>query len=101
MDDHTNRVRQFSLSRELTRVGLGVGLVVLAVLISLTIGFFVKASHRLRADRLATQNELLAGAVEEMRSRISLLGNSLDELSQSGDLFRLVAGLVPIADGAY
>lgn len=98
MDDHTNRVRQFSLSRELTRVGLGVGLIVLAVLISLTIGFFVKESHRLRADRLATQNELLAGEVEEMRSRLSLLENSLDELSKKDELFRLLAGLEPIDD---
>lgn len=96
MDDHADRVRQFSLSREMARVGLGAGLLILSILISLTIGFFVKESHRLRAERLAAQNELLVGEVELMRGRLALLETSLDELSQKDEHFRLLAGLEPI-----
>jgi murein DD-endopeptidase MepM/ murein hydrolase activator NlpD len=96
MDDHANRVRQFSLSREMTRIGVAAGLITLSALLSLAIGFFVKEGQRLRADRLAAQNELLAGEVEVMRGRLALLETSLDELSGRDEHYRLLAGLEPI-----
>lgn len=96
MDDHANRVRQFSLSREMTRIGVAAGLFVLSALVSLAIGFFVKEGQRLRADRLAAQNELLAGEVESMRDRLALLETSLNELSGRDEHYRLLAGLEPI-----
>lgn len=98
MDDQANCVRQFSFSRELARIGVGAGLFVLSVLVSLTIGFFVKEGHRLRANRLATQNELLAGEVESIRNRLAVLESSLDELSERDEQYRLIAGLEPIDD---
>jgi murein DD-endopeptidase MepM/ murein hydrolase activator NlpD len=96
MDDHTNRVRQFSLSREMTRIAVATGLFVLSALVSLTIGFFLKEGQRLRADRLAAQNQLLAGEVEVMRDRLALLETSLEELSGRDEHYRLLAGLEPI-----
>lgn len=96
MDDQANRVRQISFSRGLVRAGVGTGLVVLSVLVSLTIGFFVKEGQRLRAERLMTQNELLAGEVESMRTRLALLESTLDDLSDRDEKYRLIAGLEPI-----
>ncbi len=96
MDDHANRVRQFSLSREMTRLGVAASLFILSALVSLTIGFFVKEGQRLRADRLAAQNELLAGEVELMRGRLALLETSLNDLSGKDEHYRLLAGLEPI-----
>lgn len=96
MDDHANRVRQFSLSREMARIGVAAGLFIFSALVSLTIGFFLKEGQRMRADRLATQNELLAGEVEAMRDRLALLESSLDELSGRDEHYRLLAGLEPI-----
>jgi murein DD-endopeptidase MepM/ murein hydrolase activator NlpD len=96
MDDHANRVRQFSFSREMTRIGVAAGLFILSALISLTVGFFLKEGQRLRANRLAAQNELLTGEVEAMRGRLALLETSLDELSGRDEHYRLLAGLEPI-----
>lgn len=96
MDGQANTVRQFSLTREIARIGVGTGLFILSVLVSLTIGFFVKEGHRMRANRLATQNELLAGEVESMRHRLELLETSLDDLSGRDEQYRLIAGLEPI-----
>jgi len=98
MDDQANCVRQFSFTREIARIGVGTGLLVLSVLVSLAIGFFVKEGHRLRANRLATQNELLAGEVESIRHRLAVLETSLGELSERDEQFRLIAGLEPIDD---
>ena len=39
MDDQANCVRQFSFTREIARIGVGTGLLVLSVLVSLAIGF--------------------------------------------------------------
>jgi murein DD-endopeptidase MepM/ murein hydrolase activator NlpD len=96
MDGHANKMRQFSLSREMARIYIALGLFVVAAIISLTAGFFLKESQRLRAKRLMAQNALLEGEVETMRGRLTLLETSLNELSSKDEHYRLLAGLEPI-----
>jgi hypothetical protein len=101
LDDHAEQVRQFSLSREFLRIGIAGTLIVLSVLTSLAIGFFIKEGYRLRAERLAAQNALLTSEVESIRGRLAILESSLDELSERDRHYRLLAGLEPIDDEVY
>lgn len=78
------------------RIYIATGLFILTTLVSLTTGFFVKESQRLRAGKLAMQNVLLEDEVETMRNRLALLETSLSELSGKDEHYRLLAGLEPI-----
>jgi murein DD-endopeptidase MepM/ murein hydrolase activator NlpD len=96
LDDATQQVRQFSLSREVARAGIAAVLLIFSLLGSLAAGFLFQEGHRLRAKRLAAQNSVLTGEVETIRDRLALLETSLDSLSKQDTHYRLLAGLDPI-----
>lgn len=87
------RVRAIQVSGAAVRVGAAL----LAVLILLggffSIAFFVKQSHTVRAALLARENRLLSAEVDEMRSQMQSLNDSLESLSRKSEQARLAAGL--------
>jgi murein DD-endopeptidase MepM/ murein hydrolase activator NlpD len=97
--DDRQTVRQVRIPKELVRLAIGGCLLVLAMLTSLSVGFFVKEGHRLRADRLEKENETLSHEVHEIRTRITTLQGTLEELSSRDEHYRLLAGLDPLDPG--
>ena len=97
---HDNeRVRSVQVSGAGVRV-LVSGLLALAVLTgTFSVGFFVKQSHHLRAERLERENELLAAEVEEMRGEMQTLSASIEDLSRKDEKYRTIAGLPEIDEG--
>ncbi|HUG39604.1 MAG TPA: M23 family metallopeptidase [Longimicrobiales bacterium] len=94
-DDHTG-VRQFRLSNRMIRNGLSSGVLVFAVLLSLSAGFFVKESQRMEAERLSQANELLVAEIEGIRTNLATLESSLAALSKKDEKYRLLANLEPL-----
>ncbi len=91
---HDNeRVRSIQISSRSVRVALSTALALSFVLAVFSVGFFVKQSHHVRAARLERENELLAAEVDEMRTQMSTLSRSIEELSAKGEKYRVVAGL--------
>lgn len=94
---HDNeRVRSFQISSALVRGVLAAVLVVVLLSGSFSVGFFVKQSHHLRAERLKRENLLLAAEVDEMRGQMRYLSASLDSLARKDESFRTIAGLPSI-----
>lgn len=89
-------VRQFRLRDELVRVSVAGALFVLAVLTTLSAGFFVKESHRLRAQQLAQEKALLTRELADLRENMDSLRSTLDHLTIRDEHYRLLAGLDPI-----
>lgn len=96
-DDHSG-VRQYRLSSRLLRTGISFGVLVLAVLSSLAAGFFVQEDQRQEAERLARANQLLVEEIQGIRLDMATLENSLTELSQKDEKYRLLANLEPLDD---
>lgn len=94
-DDQTS-VRQYHLSRELVRVTIAASLLILSVLTSLAAGFFVRQGQRMRAERLERENEVLTAEVQTIRGRLATLEQTLRELTEKDEKYRLLAGLDPI-----
>lgn len=96
---HDNeRVRSFQVCAKTIRTLVSSALVVVLVLTTLSVGFFVKQGQQIRAASLARENELLAGEVEEMRSQMALLGQNIDQLAQKDEKYRVIAGLGELGD---
>ena len=94
---HDNeRVRSIQISSRSVRVAVSSALALAFVLAVFSIGFFVKQSHHVRAARLERENELLAAEVDEMRSQMATLSESIEDLSEKGEKYRVVAGLPEI-----
>jgi murein DD-endopeptidase MepM/ murein hydrolase activator NlpD len=94
---HDNeRVRSIQISSRSVRVALSTALALAFVLAVFSVGFFVKQSHHARAARLERENELLAAEVDEMRSEMATLSESIEDLSEKGEKYRVVAGLPAI-----
>jgi murein DD-endopeptidase MepM/ murein hydrolase activator NlpD len=89
-------VRQFRLREELVRVSVAVALIVFALLAILSAGFFVKESHRLRAQQLEQEKTLLTRELSDLRENIDSLRSTLEDLSVRDEHYRLLAGLDPI-----
>ena len=94
---HDNeRVRSVQLSSSGVRTLLSVALLAVLLAGTFSIGFFVKQSHHLRAERLERENVLLAAEVESIRGQMEDLSSSIEELSQKDEKYRMIAGLPPI-----
>lgn len=94
-DDQT-QVRQLRVSQEVVKVATAGALILASVLVSLAAGFFVKEGHRVKADRLERENELLLSEVHTIREKLSTLHGSIEQLTKRDEHMRLVAGLSPI-----
>jgi len=93
VSDGQDPVRQLTLSTAtLQALGGALALVVLAVL-SLTTYALVAGSHDLRARRLARENALLARELDDVRTQVAGLEQTLAALSEKDAEYRRLAGL--------
>lgn len=94
---HDNeRVRSVQVSASGVRVLLSAVLFLVLLGGTFSVGFFVKQSHQLRAQRLERENVLLAAEVDEMRGEMESLSASIEELSEKDEKYRTMAGLSSI-----
>lgn len=94
---HENeRVRSIQVSSVGVRVVLSVLLLAGLLTGTFSIGFFVKQSHELRAERLERENLLLAAEVEEIRGDMQTLSAHIEDLSAKDEKYRTIAGLQAI-----
>ncbi len=94
--DDQSCVRQYRLSSRSLRTALLVTAGALILLVSLAAGFFVEEGQRNEAERLERTNALLQSQLETIRSDMSVLQNSLAELSAKDERYRLLANLDPL-----
>lgn len=80
--------------RSLVRAALAAGVVLVGVFAWLALD----GSARVEAERLKRQNSLLAGQLDELRTRVTELEGSLEGLAEQNDRMRLVAGMTSIDD---
>ncbi|NIP81906.1 MAG: peptidoglycan DD-metalloendopeptidase family protein, partial [Gemmatimonadetes bacterium] len=90
------RVSQFRLTSRQVQGGIAAAVLVLVVLGSLSVGFFVRDSRDREADRLTKANVLLVEELEGIRREMTSLEASLDELSAKDERYRLLANLEPL-----
>ncbi len=89
-------VRQISLSERRLRWGVvGAGTLVLSLLVLLALNG-VGIGSRFHAGQLAAANALLEEELTSIRSQVSGLEGSLEQLAAQDDRYRLLAGLDPI-----
>jgi murein DD-endopeptidase MepM/ murein hydrolase activator NlpD len=94
-DDHSG-VSQYRLSRRMVQGAIGGAALVLLVLVTFSIGFFVRDGQQRDAADLAKANALLIEEMEGIRQEMSMLENSLAELSAKDERYRLLANLEPL-----
>ncbi|MDQ3555982.1 MAG: M23 family metallopeptidase [Gemmatimonadota bacterium] len=91
---HDNeQVRSFQISPQHVRAALALCLLSAFTLATFSVGFFVKESQEWQARRLKKENLLLAAEVDQMRSEMEQLGESLETLSAKDQKFRVISGL--------
>lgn len=96
---HDNeRVRSFQVSAKGVRAVISLGLIVILVMTTFSVGFFVKQGQQIRAASLARENELLAAEVDEMRSQMAELNRNIDHLAEKDEKYRVMAGLNELDD---
>lgn len=97
---HDNeRVRSIQLSGSGAKKLIAAVLILLLLLAIATAGFFLEQDRHLHAERLERENVLLAAEVTELRSEITHLAASLEELADKDQKYRTIAGL-PLIDEA-
>jgi murein DD-endopeptidase MepM/ murein hydrolase activator NlpD len=94
-DDH-DRVRSIQLTNRSVRVAISAILCVAIGFGSITLAFFFRHSHEMRAERLERENRILAAEVEQMKGEVSKLSHSLDDLAGKEEKYRVMAGLPPV-----
>ena len=94
-DDET-RLRQLTIPRQLVQISIAALLVLFSIVSSFAVGFFVKESHRVRADQLEVRNALLIEEVADIRESYATLEAVVDELTGRDAHYRLLAGLEPL-----
>lgn len=95
---HDNeRVRSFQVSWKDVRAVVSAAVMVVFLLGTFTVAFFVKQSQHVRSSSLRRQNELLANEVEQMRGEMSALNRSIDQLSKNDEQYRVISGLPAVS----
>jgi murein DD-endopeptidase MepM/ murein hydrolase activator NlpD len=94
---HDNeRVRSVQVSSSGVRTVISLVLVGALLLSTFSVGFFIRQSQHLEAQRLERENVLLAAEVDEIRGEMETLAASIDSLSKKDANFRAIAGLPEI-----
>lgn len=94
-DDHTV-VRQYRLSNRLLKGAVTAAALVLVVLTSFSAAYFKVDGERENAERLKQANALLIDEIAGIRTELTTLETSLDELSTKDERYRLLANLEPL-----
>src|SRR3954469_5714772 len=91
---HDNeRVRSFQVAWKDVRAVVSAILLVVFLLGTFTVAFFVKQSQHVRAGSLRRENELLAPEVTQMRAEMEHLNQSIETLGQKDEQYRVMSGL--------
>jgi murein DD-endopeptidase MepM/ murein hydrolase activator NlpD len=91
---HDNeRVRSFQVSWKDVRAVVSAATLVVFLLGTFTVAFFVKAGQHVRTSALRRENALLASEVDQMRAEMTQLNQSIDALSKKDQQYRAMSGL--------
>lgn len=90
------RVRSVQVSSSGVRAVVSLVLVGALLLGTFSVGFFIRQSQHLQAQRLERENVLLAAEVDGIREEMETLASAIDALSEKDASFRAIAGLPAI-----
>jgi murein DD-endopeptidase MepM/ murein hydrolase activator NlpD len=94
---HDNeRVRSFQVSGKSIRAALSALMMVVLLLGTFTVAFFLKQSRHVQNASLRAENSALASEVDEMRKQMEQLDRSIAALTEKDEQLRVVAGLPEI-----
>jgi murein DD-endopeptidase MepM/ murein hydrolase activator NlpD len=99
---HDNeRVRSFQVSAKDIRAIVSAVLLVVFLLGTFSVAFFVKQSQHVRAAALSKENQLLAAEVDQMRGDMQALNASINLLAKKDEQYRVMSGLPEGANAAF
>jgi murein DD-endopeptidase MepM/ murein hydrolase activator NlpD len=91
---HDNeRVRSFQVSAKDIRAIVSAVLLVVFLLGTFSVAFFVKQSQHVRTAALSKENQLLAAEVDQMRGDMQALNASINLLAKKDQQYRVMSGL--------
>jgi murein DD-endopeptidase MepM/ murein hydrolase activator NlpD len=91
---HDNeRVRSFQVSAKDVRAIISAVLLVVFLLGTFSVAFFVKQSQHVRTAALSKENQLLAAEVDQMRGDMQALNASINLLAKKDQQYRVMSGL--------
>jgi murein DD-endopeptidase MepM/ murein hydrolase activator NlpD len=91
---HDNeRVRSFQVSAKDVRAIVSAVLLVVFLLGTFSVAFFVKQSQHVRSAALSKENQLLAAEVDQMRGDMQALNASINLLARKDEQYRVMSGL--------
>jgi len=94
---HDNeRVRSFQVAWKDVRAVISAVVLVVFLLGTFTVAFFIKQSQHVRSTALRQENELLAAEVDQMRTEMEQLNRSIETLSQKDEQYRVISGLASL-----
>ncbi|MGH7472269.1 MAG: M23 family metallopeptidase, partial [Longimicrobiales bacterium] len=99
MNDDGSDVHQFRITREMARGAIALGLLLLALVISLAAQVVGRIHGPTRTLRLVQENAKLKNQLGQVGHRVGEMGLLLEGLSRHDEPFRLLAGLDPLDEG--
>jgi len=94
---HDNeRVRSFQVAWKDVRAVISALVLVVFLLGTFTVAFFIKQSQHVRSTALRQENQLLAAEVDQMRTEMEQLNRSIETLSQKDEQYRVISGLASL-----
>lgn len=95
---HDNeRVRSFQVKWQHVRAAISTALLVIFLLGTFTVAFFIKQGQHVRSATLRRENQLLAAEVDQMRQEMEQLNRSMETLSQRDEQYRAMSGLAAVS----
>jgi murein DD-endopeptidase MepM/ murein hydrolase activator NlpD len=95
---HDNeRVRSFQVAWKHVRNAVSSALVVVFLLATFTVAFFVKQGQHVQSATLRRENELLAAEVGQIRGEMEQLNRSIETLSRRDEQYRALSGLAAVS----
>ncbi len=91
---HDNeRVRSFQVKWKHVRTVVSSAVLIVFLLGTFTVAFFIKQGQHVQSATLRRENELLAAEVDKMRQEMEQLNGSIETLSQRDEQYRALSGL--------
>jgi len=95
---HDNeRVRSFQVKWQHVRTAISSAVLVVFLLGTFTVAFFIKQGQHVRSATLRHENELLASEVDQMRQEMEQLNRSIETLSKRDEQYRELSGLAAVS----
>src|SRR6185503_8983078 len=95
---HDNeRVRSFQVKWQHVRTAISSAVLVVFLLGTFTVAFFIKQGQHVRSATLRHENELLASEVDQMRKEMEQLNRSIESLSKRDEQYREMSGLAAVS----